>query len=134
MDETAPGRRPTKVVLAGVGLFVLAVVLGRLLVAGGAAWVLFAFAVPVVLLVLGAAYGFAAALVATSVFAGLVLLARFVIQANPGGWVALLLVPVVALTAYVVGRVLAQLRRRPEGTPPREGAPGNGTAPDEGQR
>lgn len=119
MDHDGDGRRPTKLVLAAVGLFVLAVVLGRLLVAGGAAWALLAFALPVLLLALGKAIGFRAALLVTAGFTGLVLALRWLLRENPAGWIAILLIPVVALTAMVVGRVLAQMRRPPE--PP--GAP-----------
>lgn len=119
MAEDPAGRRPTKLVLAGVGLFVLAVVLGRLLVAGGAAWSLLALALPVVLIALGATVGWTAALVLTSGFTIAVLATRWFVLDNPGGWVALLLLPVVALTALIVGRVLGQLRRA---TPPDDGA------------
>ena len=115
MDEAQASRRPTKLVLAAVGLFVLAVVLGRLLVAGGALWALLALALPVVLIALGAAFGFPVALGFTAVFTGVVLGVRWFLKTNPAGWVALMLLPVVALTAYVVGRVLAQLRRKRAG-------------------
>lgn len=115
MDDEAAGRRPTKLVLAGAGLFVLAVVLGRLLVAGGAAWVLLALALPVLLLALGAAFGFRAAFAFTVVFTVGVLAIRWFLREAPTGWVALMLLPVVALTAYVVGRVVASLRRGPDG-------------------
>ncbi|MEK6976398.1 MAG: hypothetical protein AABY18_08665 [Candidatus Thermoplasmatota archaeon] len=113
MADEAGGRRPTKLVLAGVGLFVLAVVLGRLLMTGGAAWVLLGLALPVVLIALGAAFGLRAALVLTVGFTVAVLVTRWFVRDNPGGWVALLLLPVVALTALIVGRVLGQLRRGP---------------------
>lgn len=121
MDETPAGRRPTKLVLAGVAAFVVAVVLGRLLVAGGAAWVLFALALPVVLVVLGRLVG-AAGLVLTALFTCAVLATRWFVRDSSAGWVAILLLPVVALTALVVGRVLGQLRRRPHDTTPDEPA------------
>lgn len=114
MAEEPDGRRPTKLVLAAVGLFVLAVVLGRLLVAGGAAWTLLVFVLPVVLIALGATLGWKAAFVLTAGFTFAVLATRWLVLDNPGGWVALLLLPVVALTGLIVGRVLGQLRRRPE--------------------
>lgn len=111
MAEEDGSRRPTKLVLAGVGLFILAVVLGRLLVAGGAAWSLLALALPVVLIALGATVGWMAAVVLTAGFTFAVLATRWLVLDNPGGWVALLLLPVVALTALIVGRVLGKLRR-----------------------
>jgi hypothetical protein len=113
MAEQPDSRRPTKLVLAAVGLFLLAVVLGRLLVAGGAAWSLLALALPVVLIALGATVGWTAAVVLTAGFTFAVLATRWLVLDNPGGWVALLLLPVVALTALIVGRVLAQMRRPP---------------------
>ena len=111
MGNDGDGRRPTKLVLGAVGLFLLAVLLGRLLVAGGAAWALLAFALPVLLIALGKAIGFRAALVVTLVFTGLVLALRWLLRENPAGWIAILLIPIVALTALVVGKVLAQMRR-----------------------
>lgn len=113
MDQEPDGRRPTKLVLAAAGLFLLAVFLGRLLVAGGVAWALLALALPAVLFGLAAALGLRAAAVLTGLFVAGVLAVRWLLVQNPGGWIALLLVPVVALTALVVGRVLAQMRRRP---------------------
>lgn len=114
MDADAQARRPTKLALAAVGLFVLAVVLGRLLVAGGAAWALLALALPVVLVAVGAAVGFRAGAVLTLSFVAVVLAARWFLRSNPAGWIALMLLPVVALTALLVGKVLAQMRRGPE--------------------
>lgn len=122
MDAQADGRRPTKLVLVGVLVFVVAVVLGRLLVAGGAAWVLFGLALPLLLVVLGRALGLRAALVLAGVFTAAVLGTRWFMQHNPAGWIALLLLPVVALTALVVGKVLGQMRRdRAQGPPEADG-------------
>lgn len=123
MDPDAQARRPTKLVLAAVGLFVLAVVLGRLLVAGGAAWALLLLAVPIVLVAMGAALGFRAGLVLTAVFIVTVLAARWVLRHNPAGWVSLMLLPVVALTALVVGKVVAQMRRSAAPPEPDEPSP-----------
>lgn len=123
MDPDAQARRPTKLVLAAVGLFVLAVVLGRLLVAGGAAWALLLLAVPIVLVAMGAALGFRAGLVLTAVFIVAVLAARWVLRHNPAGWVSLMLLPVVALTALVVGKVVAQMRRSAAPPEPDEPSP-----------
>jgi hypothetical protein len=122
MDQANEGRRPTKVVLVGVLVFIVAVILGRLLVAGGALWALFAIAVPVVIVILGRSVGWGAGLVLTVLFTVAVLGTRWLLQNNPGGWIALLLLPVVALTALLVGRVLGMLRR----PPPADAAPDSG--------
>lgn len=111
MEPTPDGRRPTKVVLAGVALFLLAVVLGRLLVAGGGAWIVFVAALPVALVVVSRFAGWGGAVFVTLLFALAVLAVRWFVQVNPAGWAALLLLPVVAFTGLVVGRVLAKLRQ-----------------------
>jgi hypothetical protein len=98
-------------VLGAVALFVVAVFLARLLLAGGAAWVAFAVCVPVVLFVITARAGFRVALVVAGLFTLLVLGLRWFLQRSPTGWIALLLLPVLVLTAVVAGRVLAQMRR-----------------------
>jgi ABC-type uncharacterized transport system permease subunit len=109
-----------------VALFVAAVFLARLLLAGGAAWVAFALCLPVVLFVLTARAGFRAALAVTAGFTLLVLGLKWVLRRSPTGWVVLLLLPVLLLTAVLAGRVLAQLRRdrrdrdRHDGAAPRE--------------
>lgn len=111
MDEAAPDRRPTKLVVAGALFFVVAVFLGRLLVEGGRAWLAFAAILPVVMLVLTARVGWRIALAGTLVFVAVVLGLRWILTVAPTGWVALALLPVVAFTAFLVGRVLGQLRR-----------------------
>lgn len=111
MDASPGSRRPTAAVLGAIVLFAVAVFLARLLLAGGAAWVAFAACVPVVLFVLTARVGLGPALGATAAFTALVLGLRWFLERAPTGWVALLLLPVVALTALLVGRVLAQMRR-----------------------
>lgn len=111
MDEAPDGRRPTRLVLAGAGLFLLAVFLARLLIAGGAAWVAFAACLPILLFVLTARAGFRFALLSTAIFALAVLALRWFLERAPGGWVVLVLLPVVAFTGLLVGRVLAQMRR-----------------------
>ena len=111
MDETAGGRRPTKPVLGAIFLFLLAVFLARLLLAGGAAWIAFAACVPILLFVLSAAVSFRFALAATALFVALVLGLRWFLEGSPTGWIPLLLLPVVAFTGLLAGRVLAQMRR-----------------------
>ena len=111
MDEGPPGRRPTKAVVGAILLFLLAVFLARLLLAGGAAWVAFAACVPILLFVLSAAVSLRFALVVTTLFALVVLGLRWFLERSPAGWIPLLLLPVVAFTAMLAGRVLAQMRR-----------------------
>lgn len=111
MDDASDGRRPTRLVLGAAALFVVAVFLARLLIAGGMGWVAFGLVVPVLLFALTAASGFRFALVATSVFVLAVLALRWFLARSPTGWVALLLLPVLVFTAVLVGRVLAQLKR-----------------------
>ena len=111
MDEAPAGRRPTRLVGGAIGLFVVAVFLARLLIDGGAAWVAFGLCVPVLLFVLTAAAGFRFAVAATALFVLVVLGLRWFLERSPTGWVALLLLPVLAFTALLVGRVLAQMRR-----------------------
>ena len=111
MDDEAGGRRPTRWVLGLAGLFVLAVFLARLLLAGGTAWVAFAVCLPILLFVLTARAGLRFALGATALFAALVLGLRWFLERSPTGWIALLLLPVVAFTAMLAGRVLGQMRR-----------------------
>lgn len=110
MEDAADARRPTRLVLGGVALFLLAVVLARMLLAGGAGWLAFAVCVPVLLVVLTARASLSFALAGTALFAVAVLALREFLRHSPTGWVALLLLPVVAVTALLVGRVLAQLR------------------------
>jgi hypothetical protein len=111
MAEETGGRRPTRSVLTAILLFVVAVFLARLLVAGGVAWIVFAACVPILLFVLTARLGFRPAIVGTLLFVLLVLGLKWFLQRSPTGWVALLLLPVLLLTAVLVGRVLGQLRR-----------------------
>jgi hypothetical protein len=123
MDEEMGGRRPTKLVLGAILLFLLAVFLARLLVEGGAAWLAFAAFVPILLFVLSAAVSFRFAVAATFAFTLVVLALRWFLQESPTGWIALLLLPVVAFTAMLAGRVLAQMRRDREARRQADGDP-----------
>ena|SRR5688500_5012166 len=125
MDEGAAGRRPTKAIVGAILLFLLAVFLARLLLAGGAAWVAFAACVPILLFVLSAAVSFRFALVATLAFTLAVLALRWFLERAPTGWIPLLLLPVVAFTAMLAGRVLAQMRRDRQALAQRESKPGD---------
>jgi hypothetical protein len=111
MDEVAEGRRPTKAVVGAILLFLLAVFLARLLIEGGVAWVAFAACVPILLFVLSAAVSFRFAVATTLVFVAFVLGLRWFLEEAPTGWIPLLLLPVVAFTAMLAGRVLAQMKR-----------------------
>ena len=124
MDEEEAGRRPTKGVVGAILLFLLAVFLARLLIEGGAAWVAFALCVPLLLFVLSAAVSFRFALAVASAFTLLVLGLRWFLQQSPTGWIPLLLLPVVAFTAMLAGRVLAQMRRDRQARAERERAEG----------
>ena len=123
MDGEAAGRRPTKAVIGGILLFLLAVFLARLLIEGGAAWVAFAACVPILLFVLSAAVSFRFALVVTAVFVLVVLALRWFLTASPTGWIPLLLLPVVAFTAMLAGRVVAQMKRDRAARKERDEAP-----------
>ena len=111
MDGEPGARRPTRLALAGVLLFVVAVFLARLLIEGGAAWLLFGVLIAVVLFAITARAGFRVALAVTAGFTLLVLGLRWVLERSPTGWVILLLLPVLLFTAVLAGRVLGQMRR-----------------------
>ena len=112
MDEAPAGRRPTRWVLGAAALFAVAVFLARLLLVGGAGWVAFALAVPVLLVALTAAVSFRFAAATVVAFSALVLGLRWLLERSQSqGWIALLLLPVLAFTAVLVGRVLGSLRR-----------------------
>lgn len=111
MDEAEGSRRPTKAVIGAIILFLLAVFLARLLIEGGVAWVAFAVCLPILVFVLSAAVSFRFALVVALVFTLAVLGLRWFLEQAPTGWIPLLLLPVVAFTAMLAGRVLAQMKR-----------------------
>ena len=111
MDEEAGGRRPTKAVIGAILLFLLAVFLARLLLEGGVAWVAFAVCLPILVFVLSAAVSLRFALVVALAFTLAVLGLRWFLQQAPTGWIPLLLLPVVAFTGMLAGRVVAQMRR-----------------------
>lgn len=115
MEESTERRHPTRFVVVGLVLFVLAVVLGRSLLAGGVVWVLFVLALPALLFALASLIGFRGALVMVLAFMVLTLGVRWLLQESAAGWIALLLLPMVIVTAIVVGRVVAVLRRPASG-------------------
>lgn len=110
MDEEPGGRRPTRLVLGAAVLFLVAVFLARLLIAGGLGWLAFGLVLPVLLFALTAAAGFRFALVATVLFVLVVLGLRWFLETWRTGWVLLLLVPVLVVSAVLVGRVLGQMK------------------------
>lgn len=111
MEGSPNARRPTTAIIAAAGLFLLAVLLGRLLIAGGGAWVALLIVVPILVFALSAAVSLRFGLVVAASFIIVVLGVRWLLQQNPLGWIGLALLPIVALTAALVGRVLAQMRR-----------------------
>lgn len=125
MDEEETSRRPTKAVIGAILLFLLAVFLARLLIEGGAAWAAFAVCLPILVFVLTAAVSFRFALAVAAVFTVVVLALRWFLQQSPSGWIPLLLLPVVAFTAMLAGRVLAQMRRDRQARAQREAGAGD---------
>lgn len=93
-----------------VAAFLAAVVAARLLLAGGLGWTLFALALPVVLLVLWRLLGLVPAVLVVGFFAAATLAVRGLLTTPRLGWGLLLVVPVLALSAYVALRVLLALR------------------------
>jgi hypothetical protein len=118
---TAAGSgRPVRFFLQAVGLFLLAVVAARLLLDRGNGWILFLLALPFLLLFLSLWGGLVRALLLVGSFAAATLAVRAVLATPRIGWGLLLLVPVLALSAFVAARVAAVLVRRTHG-PPRKG-------------
>jgi len=115
----AEASRPGGIVAVAAGLFLLAILLGRLLVAGGAGWAVFAIVSPVLLIALATKIRFLPALLAVAAFAGAALLFRWLMLGGIG-WPVLLLLPVVAATAAIAGRVLAAMRQDRLGKAPPE--------------
>lgn len=98
-----------RVVATAFALAFLALVMARLLVQGGWAWVLFAVLLPVILLALVAILGWVLALLGTAFFASCVLAFRAVVTSELG-WVAVAMVPVAAFSAMLGVRVVRRLR------------------------
>lgn len=101
---------------AGVVLvFVAGIIVGRLVLERtGAGLVALGFLLPLVFLVAAAFLGVGRAAFLLGLFAGTALLVRVVVEG--AGWVVLLLVPAIALSAYILANTL-----RVMGTDKREG-------------
>jgi hypothetical protein len=109
-DDAPRGGRPVRLALLMVAAWLCAIVIARLLLAGGAGWVLFALALPVLLLVLGRLLGVGRAVVLVGFFAAATLAMRALLTTPKLGWALVLLVPVVGLSAFVAARVVLALR------------------------
>jgi len=110
MAEGKP-RGSGRVVGVGLVVFLLAVLMGRLLMAPGDLWKFFVIALPVLLILLSLVLGFVRAVALVAFFACTVLAVRWLVLAGPG-WPIILLVPVLALSLMLVLRVLAALRNQ----------------------
>lgn len=93
-----------------VGTGLVAVVAARLLLAGGAAWAVFAFVLPVLLLVLARLLSVGPALLLMGVFVAATLALRALLTAPRLGWALAVLLPVLGLSAFVAVRVGRALR------------------------
>jgi hypothetical protein len=109
-DEASRGGRPVRLALVLVVAWLLAIVVARLLLAGGAGWVVFALALPVLLLVLGRLWGVGAAVVVVSFFTAATLAMRALLTTPRLGWALALLVPVLGLSVSIAARVVLALR------------------------
>ncbi|MEA3204028.1 MAG: hypothetical protein QOI63_1708 [Thermoplasmata archaeon] len=109
-DEGPRGGRPVRFALALVAAWLVAIVMARLLLAGGAGWVLFALALPALLLVLGRLMGLGAAVVLVGFFAAATLGMRLLLAAPRIGWALVVLLPVLGLSAFIAARVVLALR------------------------
>ena len=106
----APQRGAGRFVAVAVVLFLAAVALGRFLIDRNDLWPLFLLALPLVLVGLSFALGFVRALILVGFFACAVLAFRWILSWNAGGgWMLVLLSPVVALAALLAIRVVRAL-------------------------
>lgn len=115
--------RPVRPVLAAVVLFVLAVFLARLMLAGGTAWIVLAVAFPIVTFALATRIRLVPALVVAALFAGAVVAFRFFLLENDKALFILLVLPAVVMGLVVAVKVFRSLRSR---TAPEDPAPNMG--------
>jgi hypothetical protein len=120
--------------VAGVLLFVLAVLLARLALAGGEAWIILAVALPVVCFVLATRIRLLPALAVTALFAGAVLAFRYFLLGFDYALPALLVLPAVALAWLVAGKVVRSMMGNAAdgGSAKHNGQNGVDAAPGEG--
>ena len=128
MEERQSG--PGAVVAAGIGLYLLALLVARLVIQGVFGWWILGGMSVILVLVLASRAGFGVGLVVVGLFVGLAVAFRWVMQSGLG-WPVLLLFPVVAITAVIAGKVLGALKadRVRSRTPPESGASG-GSKPE----
>lgn len=108
--------KPIGFALALVAVFLGAVVLGRLLLVGNAAWGLVLLAAPFLVALMARLTGFPAALLVLGVFVLVALASRSLLAEPKAGWVVFLLVPVAALTTGLAASVVKALTAK--GTEP----------------
>lgn len=102
-------RRIPRPAILAILLFVVAVLLGRLLLEGGWAWMVFAVVVPLLVLAGASRVGWRVASALATFFTAIVLLARWIQLRFGIGWIVMLLLLVVGFTAMLAGRVVAQM-------------------------
>ena len=94
-----------------VAVFLAGILVGRLVLERtGAGLVALAFLLPVVFILGAAMLGVGRAALLLAMFAGTALLVRVVVEGT--GWVVLLLVPPIALTAYILASTLRVMAQR----------------------
>ena len=101
--------RPVGFALALVASFVVAVLLGRLILTGGEALLLALLGAAVVTLVLARLAGLPAALVVAVAFILVMLASRSLLADPRAGWIVFLLVPVAAVTVALAASVVRAL-------------------------
>ncbi len=105
--------RPVRPLLVGVVLFLLAVLVARLVLAGGIAWVVLAVVLPILVLALATKIRLLPAVVVAALFAGAVVAFRWFFLESEVAWAVLLILPAVTLGLVVAFKVVAALRNGP---------------------
>ncbi|MEK6984881.1 MAG: hypothetical protein AABX89_00660 [Candidatus Thermoplasmatota archaeon] len=107
--------KPVGFALALVAVFLGAVVVGRLLLVGNAAWGLVLLASPFLVVLMARLAGLPAALLVLAVFVLVALASRSLLAEPKAGWVVFLLVPVAALTTGLAASVVKALTAKGTG-------------------
>lgn len=107
-----PGGRPVRPVLVGVVLFVLAVFVARLVLAGGTAWIVLAVVLPILTVALATRIRLLPAVAVAALFAGAVVAFRWFLQESDLALVGLLVLPAVVMAVVVAAKVVAALRQK----------------------
>src|SRR5438552_2663643 len=100
-DEGPRAARPVRLAVLVAAAWLLAVLVARLLLAGGTGWVVFALMLPVLLVVLGRALGLGPAVLLVALLATATLAMRALLATPRLGWALVALVPVLGLSAFV---------------------------------